>query len=241
LNKIRVSSVSYTNSKPFIYGIKHSSVLNKIDLSLDIPADCAHKLITDQVDVGLIPVAAIPLVPNAKIIGSYCIGSVGAVDSVFIFSKVAANEIRTVKLDPQSRTSNNLAKVLFKHHFAQTVTFTKDQTAETDALVLIGDRTFGKKDDFAYVYDMGEEWMKFTGLPFMYAAWVANKEVSADFVKEFDDALRLGVAHIAEVIAELPTFRNFDIHDYLYQKLDFEITNEKLKAKDLFLKLVSEL
>jgi chorismate dehydratase len=241
LNKIRVSSVSYTNSKPFIYGLQHSVILNKIDLSLDIPADCAHKLINNQVDIGLIPVAAIPFVANARIIGSYCIGSVGAVDSVFIFSDVAVGDIETVKLDPQSRTSNNLAKVLFKHHFKQEVQFITDQEVVTDAIVLIGDRTFGKKDDFAFVYDMGEEWMKFTGLPFMYAAWVANKEIPANFIEEFDLALGNGLAHLPQVIEELPCFPNFDIEDYLYQKLNFEITPEKSKAKDLFLKLVSEL
>jgi len=142
LNKIKVSAVSYTNTKPFIYGIEHSDVINQIDLSLDIPSDCAAKLIDGQVDVGLIPVATIPLVPNANIIANYCIGSVGAVNSVFIFSKVPVAEIRTLKLDQQSRTSNNLARVLLKFYWKQEVELTTDQDAETDALVLIGDRTF---------------------------------------------------------------------------------------------------
>lgn len=241
MNKIKISAVSYTNTKPFIYGIQHAPVLEQINLSLDIPSDCAKKLIENQVDIGLIPVAAIPFVPNAQIISSFCIGSIGAVNSVFIFSDVPINEIKTVKLDLQSRTSNNLAKVLLKNHFKVEVAFTTDQAAQTDALVLIGDRTFGRKEDFNYVYDLGEEWMKFTGLPFMYAAWVANKPISETFLKEFDIALAQGIANIPAVITQLPPIEGIDISDYLLHKLHFELTADKLKAKDLFLKLISQL
>ncbi len=240
LNKIKISAVAYTNTKPFIYGIERSEVLNQIDLSLDIPSDCATKLIHNQVDIGLIPVAAIPFVPNAHIVADYCIGSVGAVNSVFIFSNVPVAEIKTVKLDPQSRTSNQLAQVLFRLHFRVEATFTTDQEAKTDAIILIGDRTFGRKQDFAYAYDMGEEWMKFTGLPFVYAAWVANKEIPSAFIGEFNKALAFGLAHRKEVLKELPEVENFDLEDYLLNKLDFDLTDEKRKALDLFLSYISQ-
>lgn len=238
MEKIKISAVSYTNTKPFIYGIQHSPVLAQIDLSLDVPSDCAQKLIENKVDIGLIPVAAIPSVPNAQIISSFCIGSVGAVNSVFIFSNVPVNEIKTVKLDQQSRTSNNLARVLLKNHFKIEVDFISEQTAITDAIVLIGDRTFDRKKDFNYAYDMGEEWMKFTGLPFMYAAWVANKPIPEQFLADFDEALSLGIQNIQAVIEELPSIEGIDIEDYLKHKLNFELTEEKLKAKDLFLSLI---
>lgn len=241
VKKIKISAVSYTNTKPFIYGITHNSIQEQIELSLDIPADCASKLINGQVDIGLIPVAAIPYVDNANIIGSYCIGSVGAVNSVFIFSTVPMGEIRTVLLDPQSRTSNNLAKVLLEFYFKVEVTYTTDEMAQTDAKVLIGDRTFGKSTDFAYAYDLGEEWMKFTGLPFMYAAWVANKEIPSAFIAEFDEALKDGLAHRKEVLQDLPVIPNFDLTDYLMNKLDFALTPEKRTALSLFLDFISEL
>lgn len=241
MNKIKISAVSYTNTKPFIYGIKHSQVLEQIELSLDIPADCAAKLIANKVDIGLIPVAAIPLVPNAQIISSYCIGSVGAVNSVFIFSDVPVNEIRTIKFDAQSRTSNNLAKVLLKNHFKVEVEFTTDQNTKTDAIVLIGDRTFGRKRDFKYAYDMGEEWLEFSGLPFMYAAWVANKPIPDNFLAEFNEALRLGIQNIPAVISELPNIEGIDIADYLEHKLNFELTEDKMQAKNLFLSLIEAL
>ena len=241
MNKIRISAVAYTNTKPFIYGINHSDVLNQIDLSLDIPSDCAAKLIDGTVDVGLIPVAAIPHVPDANIISDYCIGSVGAVNSVFIFSNVPVSEIRTLRLDSHSRTSNNLAKVLLKFHFKQEVSYTTDINVQTDAIVLIGDRTFGKKGDYAFAYDMGEEWMNFTGLPFVYAAWVANKVIPEAFINEFNTALKNGLAARKELLKTLPVNPVFDLDDYLMHKLDFELTDKKREALSLFLSYIEQL
>ncbi len=241
MNKIKISAVAYTNTKPFIYGIERSELLKQIDLSLDIPSECAAKLINNQVDIGLIPVAAIPFVPNANIVADYCIGSVGAVNSVFIFSNLPVSEIKTVKLDPQSRTSNKLAEVLLKFHFKVEVIFTTNQEEQTDAIILIGDRTFGRQHDFAYAYDMGEEWMKFTGLPFVYAAWVANKEIPSAFIADFNAALKFGLAQRKELLKILPAIPDFDLEDYLLNKLDFELTTEKRKAIDLFLNYIEKL
>lgn len=241
MEKIKVSAVSYTNTKPFIYGIEHSALLNQIALSLDIPADCATKLIERRVDIGLIPVAAIPQVPDAQIISNYCIGSVGAVNSVFIFSKVKVDEIKSVKLDIQSRTSNHLAKILLKFHFRQQVSYTTDPEADTDAIVLIGDRTFGRKEEFAYAYDMGEEWMNFTGLPFVYAAWVANRSIPQSFINDFDEALSFGLSKRKDLLQELPAPANFDLDDYLMHKLDFELTDKKREALNLFLSYIMQL
>ncbi|HKG08760.1 MAG TPA: menaquinone biosynthesis protein [Pedobacter sp.] len=241
MSKIKISAVSYTNTKPFLYGIEHSEVAGLIDLSLDIPSDCAAKLINNQADIGLIPVAAIPDVPNANIIANYCIGSVGAVNSVFIFSNVPASEIRTVRLDSHSRTSNNLARILLKFHWKSDVIFTDDPDAATDAIVLIGDRTFGKKADYHYAYDMGEEWMAFTGLPFVYAAWVANKVISQSFIALFNKALALGVSKRKELLKEIPPEVNFDLDDYLLNKLDFELDDKKREALELFLSYLGRL
>src|SRR6201996_7241231 len=118
MNKIKISAVSYTNTKPFIHGLQHNpDIMHKIELSLDNPTDCAQKLIDDVVDIGLIPVAAILSLKEWQIVSDYCIGAVGAVNSVFIFSNCDVKDIRTLQLDPQSRSSNNLAKVLLKNYW----------------------------------------------------------------------------------------------------------------------------
>ncbi|MEO6149167.1 MAG: menaquinone biosynthesis protein [Mucilaginibacter sp.] len=247
MKKIRISAVSYTNTKPFIYGIDHLAVHNKIDLSLDIPADCAQKLIDDRADIGLIPVAAILNLPQWQIVSNYCIGANGAVNSVFIFSNTDIKDVKRLQLDPQSRTSNNLAKVLLKNYWKLTpeliidaVDYSQSDDAAT-AYVQIGDRTFGKKGQYKFAYDLAQEWKIFTGLPFVFAAWVANKIISQDFMDEFNAALKYGLDSRAELFAELPHRLDFDIEDYLMHRIDFDLTSDKEEALHLFLDYIKAL
>ncbi len=242
MNKIKISAVSYTNSIPFVEGIKSSNeVLNQIELSLDIPSDCATKLIEGKVDIGLVPVAVIPLIHNAEIISDYCIGSDGAVDSVFIFSHVPIEDVKVLLLDPQSRTSNNLAKVLLKNYWKHQPTFVKEETAKWDARVLIGDRTFGKKGDYKYVYDLGEFWKLFTGLPFVFAAWVSTKKLEPNFMIAFNEALKDGLSKRTEILNQISDIKGFDMEDYLIHKLSFDLNDDKRSALKLFLKYISTL
>ena len=239
MNKLKVSAVSYTNSKPFVFGLMHSDILDKIELSLDIPSVCALKLIENQVDIGLVPVAALLQIPNYHIISDYCIGANGAVDSVFIFSNKPISEIKTLKLDSQSRTSNNLARVLIKNYWKCTPVFVEHENA--DAFVQIGDRTFGKKDQFLFHYDLSEEWFKFTGLPFAFAVWASNKPISESFKDEFNAALKFGLEQRDRVLNDLKSVDNFDLSDYLMNKIDFNLNEDKLKAIKKFHELIRDL
>jgi len=239
VSRLRISAVSYTNSKPFAYGIEHSGLENKIDLTYDIPSDCAQKLIDNKADIGLVPVAALLNVPDYHILGDYCIGSVGAVNSVFIFSEKPIHEVSTIRLDPQSRTSNNLARVLVKNYWKLSPKFVTE--GEADAFVEIGDRTFPHINSFPFSYDLGEHWLKFTGLPFAFAVWASNKPIAEEFVKELNSALKLGLENRDKVLEQLPHYEGFDLHDYLYNKLDFDLTPEKRSAISKYLQLVRDL
>ena len=247
MKKIRISAVSYTNTKPFLYGIQNTPIIDEIDLSLDIPADCAQKLIDDKVDIGLIPVAAALNLPEWHIVSDYCIGAVGAVNSVFLFSNCDIKEVKTVQLDPQSRTSNNLARVLLKNYWKvqpELLTDAPDYSQSADkhtAYVQIGDRTFGKKAQYKFVYDLSEEWQRFTGLPFTFAAWIANKPVPQEFINKFNQSLKFGLDHRPELLKELPKRDDFDLEDYLMHKLDFSLTEDKKKAMYLFLDYIQKL
>src|SRR5438067_2507499 len=106
MKKVKVSVVNYLNSKPFVYGLQNSFVINEIELHLDVPSLCADKLINNEVDIGLIPVIAIPKIPGANIISPYCIAAEGEVGSVLLVSKCPVEKIETVLTDPQSRVSN---------------------------------------------------------------------------------------------------------------------------------------
>ncbi len=239
VNKIKISAVSYTNTKPFVYALMHSDFIDKIDLTLEIPSACADKIINGQADIGLVPVAALLRIPNYQIISNYCIGAVGAVNSVFIFSNKPIEEVKTLQLDGQSRTSNDLAKVLFKHHWKLDPQFVDEEGA--DGFIQIGDRTFGKKDHHLYVYDLAEIWQNFTGLPFVFAVWASNKPISKDFVIEFNTALKYGLDHRKEVIAKLPLINGFDLDDYLMHRIDYDFDAKKHQALTIFLELLKEL
>ena len=88
MHKVRISCVSYLNSKPFIDGLKHSSILENATLSLDIPATCADKMMNGEADLGLVPVVMVPSLPQAHIVSDFCIGADGPVDTVLMLSDV---------------------------------------------------------------------------------------------------------------------------------------------------------
>jgi len=245
---IRVSAVSYTNTLPFIFGLENSSIKEKIDLSLDIPSHCAKKLLEGKADIGLIPVAAILDLPEHYIISDYCIGATGAVNSVFIFSNCPLEEIEFLQLDPQSRSSNNLALVLLKNYWKlnpENIINAQDYSQSKHpktAYVQIGDRTFGKTDKYPYVYDLAQEWYNFTGLPFVFAAWVSNKKLTDEFIAELNKAFQFGLDNRKEVLKSINNiYPDFDMEDYLMNKIDYTLDDKKKEALQLFHKLIKEL
>ncbi|MGN6165224.1 MAG: menaquinone biosynthetic enzyme MqnA/MqnD family protein [Flavisolibacter sp.] len=241
MSKIRVAAVSYLNTKPLLYGIKRHPIINEIELIEDYPSKIAQMLIDDEVDVGLIPVAATLKMQEWNIVGNYCIGSEGAVASVCIFSEVPMEEIEKVYLDYQSRTSVNLAKVLLREYWKKNVELI-DATGEdyrneiegTTAGVVIGDRALQQRLQSKYIYDLGEAWKQHTGLPFVFAAWIANKKLPGDFITAFDEANALGLQHLDEVIAE-NNCPYFDLKKYFTACISYELDDEKRSGMKLFL------
>ncbi|QEK51510.1 menaquinone biosynthesis protein [Pedobacter aquae] len=244
---IRVSAVSYTNTLPFIYGLAHHPVKEEIQLTVDYPALCAQKLIDDEADIGLIPVASLLKLPEYHLVSDYCIGANGIVNSVYIFSNCPVEEIEFLQLDPESNTSNNLAFVLLKHYFKvnpvrliNAVDYGELKHPKT-AFVQIGDRTFGKQNQYPYAYDLAQEWKNFTGLPFVFAAWVSNKKLPEKFVNAFNDALKHGLDNRKEVFKTMQMRANFDLEDYLLHKIDYPLDTQKREALALFLNYVKAL
>ena len=87
---------------------------------------------------------------------------------------------------------------------------------------------------YSYAYDLAEEWFKFTGLPFAFAVWASNKPIPEDFKLSFNAALKSGLDHRKEVIAEMKNIENFNLDDYLMNKVDFNLDDQKLKAISKF-------
>ena len=246
--KYSVSIVKYTNTLPLRYGINNSEVLAEMDLQLDIPAVCAQKLLDNTVDIGLIPVAVIPLLKEYHIISNYCIGSNEKVDTVKLYCNVPLSEIERVYLDYQSRTSIMLAKVLCKNFWKINLSFInaeagfESKVSKNDAAVVIGDRCFTLNGTFKYEYDLAFEWKKFTELPFVFAAWVSNKKIEADFIAKLENAMEYGIKHTEEAIKNDTAITNpIMIKQYLTERISYNLDEAKKKSLSLFLDLIKQL
>ncbi len=208
---IKISIVSYLNTIPLLYGLLRSDFVKKnCIISLDIPSACAENLKKGNVDIGLIPVAVLPQIPNHEIITDFCIGAKGKVLSVLLVSAVPLEEITDIYLDYQSKTSVSLVQLLAKEYWNISPVWHDTQkgyekkTGGTFAALIIGDRTFEQTvRNHKYIYDLASEWTKYTSLPFVFACWTASRrlgEFHDKIVEVFNSAMNEGVGNIDKAI-----------------------------------------
>ncbi|MEI6682026.1 MAG: menaquinone biosynthesis protein [Bacteroidota bacterium] len=240
---LRISAVSYLNTFPFVYGLKESGILTNFTLSLQVPSLCAEQLKNGNADLALVPVAALPEIGQYHFVSDYCIGAVGEVKTVLLLSKVPINQITRVFLDFDSRTSVELVKLLARRFWHIEPAWEKLKSGEAEsqhdieALVAIGDKTFRIREDFPYVYDLASEWIRFTGLPFVFAAWVSRKKLGEEAVDLFTRAIAHGVNNKPACIEyfrdKLPAYEN--CLAYLEDNISFEFDKRKKEGLALFL------
>lgn len=246
MNRLKITAVSYLNTKPFLYGLFQSGLDQMLDISLDIPSECARKLRDGEADFGLIPVVAISEIEAPIIISDYCIGADGPVRTVMIYSEVPIEKVKRLYLDFHSRTSVKLAEILLRDYWKVApelipaeAGYISDIQGDTAGIV-IGDRAFSLAEKYAYQYDLSEYWKQMTGLPFVFAAWVSRKPLSQKFVKEFNQALKKGLELIPQLIALMPSpTTNFDLENYFKNQIQYELDTPKRAALTLFLEKVN--
>ncbi|MEI9947341.1 MAG: menaquinone biosynthesis protein [Chitinophagaceae bacterium] len=246
MNKIKVGIVNYLNTKPLLYGLQLPPINEKIELIGAYPSKLAQMLTDGEIDVGLIPVAAIPQLPSYYIVGSHCIGAEGEIASVCLFSEVPMNQIEKVYLDYQSRSSVALLKWLMKESWGinpeiiqpEDDNYRKEIQGTTAGLV-IGDRALEQRKISTFIYDLGSEWRSITGLPFVFAAWVSTKKLPDDFIEEFDKANAIGLEHIDEIVAQTP-FGLYDLKKYYSLHLSYVLDERKKKGMELFLSYLQD-
>ncbi len=192
---IRVGAVSYLNARPLIYSL--ARIAPWCQIVLDLPSRLADALAAGRLDVAMIPSIEYARGPGYGIVSDACIACDGPVRSVRLYSRVPLERVRSLALDEGSRTSAALARVLLRERFGiwpETLPLpigASWQTAVADAAVVIGDRGMlfdGGGFDFAY--DLGEEWSRWTGLPFVFAMWIARPGIDLHGVAEALEAAR---------------------------------------------------
>ncbi len=216
----------------------------RIELSGAYPAKVAAQLKNGDIDVGLVPVAILPQLPEYHIVGNHCIGTEGEIASVCLFSEVPMDQIKRVYLDYQSRSSVALCKWLMRESWgiepeiihAENESYRQEIKGETAGLV-IGDRALEQRKQSTFIYDLGSEWRAITGLPFVFAAWISIKPLPEDFIQAFDAANAIGLQHIDE-IADGIDYPTYDLRKYYKLHLSYNLDAAKRAGMERFLKVL---
>ncbi len=234
----RIASVSYLNAKPLIYGLGES---DGIQLHLDIPSRLLAGLRQNQFDVALLPIIDFQRLGGLRILTSGGIGSDGPTLTVRIFSRVPIEKIFTLACDTDSHTSVALARVILAESFGIRPRFVdlSSQSSAAEARLLIGDKVVAQQPgDFPHQLDLGDAWKRLTGLPFVFAAWMARQTVQLrDLPRILESAKLNGLAHIEQIIRQhaQPLGWPTDLaRQYLTENLRFDIGSRQLQAIGTF-------
>jgi chorismate dehydratase len=258
MRRLRISVISYLNTAPLIWDFEHGPPGRQFDISYTVPSSCARALETGTADIGIIPAAAYTLIPNLEIIPGVAIASRRAVRSILLVSKVPIDKIHTVALDTSSMTSVALTKVLFEKWLGGGRVFTpmapdiEKMLAEHDAGLVIGDPALQIDRSRYLSVDLAEEWIRFTGKPFVFAIWAVREQA----LKEGDPALDLATIfrqsrdhglqadHLDEIAREWAPRLAIDPADarsYLADNIYYYLDDECLEGMQLFYQYAAEI
>jgi len=243
----RIGAVSYLNTKPLVYGLRRR-LLGKAELSLNLPSRLADELDAGKLDIALIPSIEFfrGLPSGYRVISNAAIACRGPVWSVRLLSRVPTAQIRRLALDEGSRTSAAMIKILLSERLGirpETVPLRMEQepdSIDADAVLVIGDRAMHPPTGvYEEIWDLGEQWCDWTGLPFVFAMWVARK--SFHDVAAITEALEAsrddGVAHLEEVAAREAGPHGLTVSNllgYFTQNLHFKLGSRELDGLEMY-------
>lgn len=250
LPRLRIGAVSYLNTKPLVYGL--ADLLPDDELIFDLPSRLADSLISEELDIALVPSIELADHPEWRIISDACIGCVGPVLSVKLLFRKPPSEVRTLALDEGSRTSAVLAQILLSelygvHPKLKSLPIGEvPEEIEEDAILVIGDRAIRDEEtSFVEVWDLGERWNRWTKLPMVFAMWVARANVTTLGVEEaFHEARDNGCQHLEEISLEQAKKMQLPVElvqNYLRKNLHFHLGTEQLKGLESFYHYASKL
>lgn len=244
---LRIGCVSFLNAKPLIYGLETDA---RVALTLDVPSRLLDGLRDRRFDVALLPVIDYQRMPGLRLLSSGGIGCDGPTLTVRIFSQVPIEQIRSLACDPDSHTSVALARVILNGQYGLRPEFTGlgNASAPCDpkaARLLIGDKVVrDEPTGYPYQLDLGEAWKRWTGLPFVFAAWMAVPDVDlGDLPARLEVARRRGLEHVDEIVAMHAGPHGWpdDVaHKYLTEYLQFDVGKQQMAAITHFHQLAAE-
>ncbi|RJP14878.1 MAG: hypothetical protein C4520_20835 [Candidatus Abyssobacteria bacterium SURF_5] len=248
--KLRVGSVPYLNAKPLI---RFLDVVGPppLEVTMEVPSRLTELLRERRLDVALLPSIEYLRGKNYRLLPDICIASDGIVESVRVYSKVKLENIKLLGLDKSSRTSAALVRVLLKRRFGKLPKLSEispdsnlDELKE-DAILLIGDPAMKfKAAHDVHVLDLGAEWKQQTGLPFVYAIWVAREGIpSKSLVDRLIRARNDGLMHVAQLAVEASNELGLDqdvCFNYLAHTIQYQLGDRQIRGLSLFQQLAAE-
>jgi len=248
--RLRVGAVSFLNTKPLVYRL--GELAPEIDLRLDLPSRLADDLSSGQLDVALIPSIEYLADPTYTIVSDACIGCCGPVLSVKLLSRRPMHEIRSLALDAGSRTSSVLARILLHERYdlrprlESLAVGTELADCTADAVLLIGDRAIHlPSDSYVECWDLGDQWYRWSGLPFVFALWVARAETDlAGLDRALGEARDAGVTHLEDIAREEAVAVGLSVQGtvgYLRDNLRFYFGTPEKHGLELYYQLAAKL
>jgi chorismate dehydratase len=248
--KLRIGAVSYLNTKPLVYRL--AEIAPRAEILFDLPSRLADDLAAGRLDVALIPSIEFFQDPGYTILSDACIGCRGPVLSVKLLCRVPPEEIRTLALDEGSRTSVALTRILLEQRFGLHPKLeplqigAKVEDVQADAALLIGDRAIhSPTGKYAAVWDLGDEWCRWSELPFVFAMWVARAGIDlGDLEFALGQARDEGVAHLEEIAAAEAAAVGLtrpECRSYLRDNLHFYLGPGESRGLELFRRHAVEL
>jgi len=238
----RIGAVSYLNTKPLIYGLQEH--LPDSQLILDLPSRLADRLTAGELDVALIPSVEFLRGRGLSIISNACIACRGPVRSVRVLFRKPPHEVRTLALDEGSRTSAALAQVLLAERFGirperqQLDINASIDDCGADAILVIGDRAMSlDTSEYCEAWDLGEQWLLDTGLPFVFAMWIARDAALPEISQALQQARDAGLENLDKIVAlEAPKYglTAASCSEYFRRHLHFYLGQRELAGLQLF-------
>jgi chorismate dehydratase len=242
----RIGAVSYLNARPLVFGLEQGLDRSRFELTYDVPSVLASRMAADELDVALLPAIELARIPDLAIFPGLAIGSMGPCRSVLLVSAVPIDEVRSVSLDPESRTSNALVQVLCRDAWGIAPRFAVGPRdlelalREHDAVVRIGDKALFETLPAGLVaHDLGEAWTTLTRLPFVFAVWAARLgSMDRDIYQLLHDSKRAADL-VLDVIADDYTYGGTQYPEvarrYLRESIRYRFGSQELAGLRRFL------
>ena len=258
MRRLRISAISYLNTAPLMWDFEHGEVGRQFDTTYTLPSACARSLAEGTADIGIIPAAAYAQIPGLLVLPEVAIASRRAVRSILLVSRIPIEQVRTVALDTSSMTSVALTKVLFEKWLGGGRTFTpiepnlEQMLAQCDAGLLIGDPALQVDRSRYHTLDLAEEWIRYTGKPFVFAFWAVRGEAlrgadpALDLAVVFRDSRDHGLErqNLDQIVREWAPRLGLSengVREYLRENIHYQLDAGCLEGLRLFYKYAAEI